>query len=224
VNIFKKCFGHLYYFQNAFLNDYFIKRRIFYTLTGERIGYTLRVFKSKTHSIKGEIMDYLKEILRLLHIVGGMYWFGSVMTMYFFITPTVAATGDAGQQFMKQLGSKSGFSNSILIAALGTGLAGVSLYWLDSNGFKSEWMNSSVGTGFGIGGFFGVIALVFGIVVNRTIAAIGKLGMQIQGKPTPEQLARMQILQKRSANALKFTTYSLIVSAFFMATARFLMF
>ena len=169
-------------------------------------------------------MDYLKEILRLIHILGGMYWFGALMTMYFFITPTVAAIGDAGQQFMKQLGGKSGFSNSILIAALSAGAAGAWLYWIDSNGFQSDWMNSSTGTGFGIGGFFGAIAMILGIVVNRTIAAAGKLGMQIQGKPTPEQMARMQALQKRSATALKFTTYSLIVSAFFMAIARFLVF
>lgn len=169
-------------------------------------------------------MDYLKEILRLIHIVGGMYWFGAAMTTYFFVTPTVAATGEAGQQFMKHLGSKSGFSNSILRAAIAAAVAGAWLYWQDSNGFQSEWMNSSVGTGFGIGGFFGAIALISGIVVNRTIAAVGKLGMQIQGTPTPEQMARMQALQKRSVTAMKFTTYSLIVSAVFMAIARFLVF
>jgi hypothetical protein len=189
-----------------------------------RIEYAEQVFESGKDSIKGEIMDYLKETLRLIHIVGGMYWFGAVMTMYFFITPTVTATGDTGQQFMKYLGGKSGFSNSILRAAIAAAFAGAWLYWIDSSGYTSDWMNSSAGTGFGIGGFFGAIALVLGIVVNRTIAAAGKLGMQIQGKPTPEQLARMQALQKRSAIALKFTTYSLIVSAFFMAIARFLVF
>jgi len=169
-------------------------------------------------------MDYLKEALRLIHILGGMYWFGAVMTMYFFITPSVAVVGDAGQQFMKQLGGKSGFSNSILGAALGASVAGLWLYGIDSGGFQSDWMHSSAGTGFGIGALFGAIALVLGIVVNRTIAAIGKLGMQIQGKPTPEQLARMQGLQKRSATALKFTAYSLLISAFFMAISRYLVF
>jgi len=166
-------------------------------------------------------MDYLKELLRLVHIVGGMYWFGSVLAMYFFITPTVAATGDAGQQFMRQLGSKSGFSTSILIAALSAGVAGAWLYWIDSNGFQSDWMKSSSGSMFGLGGFFGAIALTFGIIVNRTIAAIGKLGAQIQGKPAPEQMTRMQMLQKRSGMAMKYTAYSLIVSGALMGAARF---
>ena len=169
-------------------------------------------------------MDYLKVALRLIHIVGGMYWFGAVITMYFFITPSVAAVGDAGQQFMKQLGGKSGFSNSILGAAVSASVAGIWLYSIDSSGFQSDWMRSSAGMGFGIGALFGAIALALGGVVNRTTAAVGKLGMQIQGKPTPEQAARMQALQKRSSTALKFTAYSLMISAFFMAIARYLVF
>src|ERR1700752_181942 len=100
------------------------------------------------------IMDYLKEVLRLIHTLGGMYWFGSGMTMYFFITPSVAATGDAGQQFMKQLGGKSGFSNSILGAAVSACVAGGWLYGIDSGGSQSQWMRSSTGMAFGIGGVF----------------------------------------------------------------------
>jgi uncharacterized membrane protein len=166
-------------------------------------------------------MDYLKEALRLVHILGGMYWFGAVMMMYFYVTPTVMATGDAGQQFMKYLGGKSGLSNSILVAAVSVAIAGAWLYWIDSQGFQSEWVTSSSGLVFGLGGFFGAIALVLGIVVNRTIAAVGKLGAQIQGKPTPEQMAQMQMLQKRNGMAMKFTVYALIVSAACMALARF---
>lgn len=170
-------------------------------------------------------MDYTKEILRLIHILGGMYWFGSVLMMYFFVTPSVVATGDAGQQFMKYLGGKSGLSNSILVAALGSALAGAWLYWIDSNGFQSTaWMTSSSGATFGLGGVFGAIALVLGIIVNRTIAAIGRLGAQIQGKPTPEQMSQMGSLQIRNATAMKFTVYSLIISAICMAGARFLVF
>ena len=168
-------------------------------------------------------MNYLKEILRLIHILGGMYWFGSVLMMYFFVTPSVVATGDAGQQFMKYLGGRSGLSNSILVAALGSALAGAWLYWIDSNGLQSSaWMTSSSGVTFGFGGIFGAIALVLGIIVNRTIAAIGRLGAQIQTKPTPEQMVQMQALQNRNAMAMKFTVYSLIISAVCMAGARFL--
>lgn len=167
-------------------------------------------------------MDYLKEFLRLVHILGGMYWFGSVLAMYYFITPTVAATGDAGQQFMRHLGGKSGFSTSILIAALSAAVAGASLYWIDSEGLRSGWVQSSTGITFGLGGFFGAIALTLGIVVNRTLAALGKLGMQIQGKPSPEQMAKIQALQKRAGMATQYTCYMLIISATLMALARYI--
>jgi hypothetical protein len=122
---------------------------------------------------------------------------------------------------MKYLGGKSGLSKSILVAALSAAIAGAWLYWLDSNGLTSEWMKSSSGSLFGLGGLFGGVALTFGIVVNRVLAALGTLGAQIQGKPTPEQMARLQTLQKRNAVAMKYVTYSLILSAMCMAAARF---
>jgi len=170
---------------------------------------------------KGAGMDYLKEVLRLIHIVGGMYWFGAVMMMYFFVTPSVMATGEAGQQFMKYLGGSSGLSKSILRAAMLSAFAGAWLYWIDSSGFQSDLMKSSAGTMFTLGGFFGAVALTFGLIVNRALAALGKLGEQIQGKPTAEQMAQMQALQKRNGMAMKYATYALIVSAVCMALARF---
>lgn len=167
----------------------------------------------------------LKEILRLIHILGGMFWFGSTLMMYYFVSPTVAATGDAGQQFGGYLGAKSGLSKAILIAAVSSALAGAWLYWIDSNGFQSTaWMTSSSGAVFGLGGIFGAISLVLGIIVNRTIAAMGRLGAQIQGKPTPDQMTQMSSLQIRNATAMKYTAYSLIIAGICMAGARFLVF
>jgi len=161
------------------------------------------------------------EVLRLVHIVGGMYWFGAALVMYFFIMPSVMATGEAGQQFMKYFGGNSGVSKSVFWAAMLSGFAGASLYWIDSQGFQSAWMMSSSGLLFGLGGFFGALALTFGIIVNRTIAALGKLGAQIQGKPTPEQMAQMQMFQKRNGIMLKYTAYALMAAAVCMSLARY---
>ena len=166
----------------------------------------------------------LKEILRLVHIIGGMYWFGAALMMYYFVSPSVAATGEAGQQFGGYLGGKSGLGTSMLVSSISSALAGAWLYWINSNGFQSPWMTSTSGFTFGVGGVFGAIALTFGIIVNRTLAAMGRLGAQFQGKPTPEQMAQMQVLQARNAMAFKITTYSIIISAVCMAGARFLVF
>ncbi|HSG45993.1 MAG TPA: hypothetical protein VLA72_22875 [Anaerolineales bacterium] len=166
-------------------------------------------------------MNYLKEILRLIHILGAMYWFGAALMMYYFVSPTVAATGDAGQKFGSYLGGKSGLGKSMLVTSIASAVAGAWLYWINSNGMQSAWMTSSSGIVFGLGGIFGAIALTFGFIVNRTIAAMGRLGAQIQGKPTPEQVGQMQSLQARNAKAFRITTYTIIISAVCMAGARF---
>ncbi len=52
-------------------------------------------------------MHYLTIVLRLLHVVGGAFWFGSAMMVGFMITPTVAATAEVGQKFMAALVQKA---------------------------------------------------------------------------------------------------------------------
>jgi len=103
-------------------------------------------------------------------------------------------------------------------------LAGASLYWIDSGGLTSAWMHSGAGLGFGIGAFFGLIGFVFGMQVGNTNGALAKLGAQIQGKPTPEQMAQIGALRKRLSIVSPINAYSLILAALFMAIARYLQF
>ena len=102
-------------------------------------------------------MDYLKEFLRLVHIVGGAFWYGSAILMGFFISPTVSATGEAGQKFIGYLVKNKGITKVIATAAGLTVLAGGILYWIDSDGLSSAWTRSGPGLVFGIGGIFGMI-------------------------------------------------------------------
>ncbi len=166
-------------------------------------------------------MDYLHIVLRIVHIGAGVFWVGGVLMTVVFIAPTVGALGDAGPKFMAHLVKNLKFTTRMSIAAGLTALAGAWLYWIDSGGFQSAWMMSSVGTGFGIGSFFGAVGFVFGILIGRTTNALMKLGEQMQGKPSPEQLTRFQTLQKKQAFYSRTTAISLIISVVFMAMARF---
>jgi uncharacterized membrane protein len=169
-------------------------------------------------------MDYLLLALRLIHILGGIFWVGGALFMNFFIGPTVAATADVGQKFMGQLMTKAGVSGRLTAAAIATVLAGIALYWIDSNGFTSAWLSSGPGRGFGIGAFFALVGLGAGIMVGRNATALGQLGAQIQGKPNPEQVQKLQALQKRQAIIGPINVYSLILAAIFMAISRYLVF
>jgi len=163
-------------------------------------------------------------ILRLVHIFTAIIWGGGALMMEFFIGRSVVATGESGQEFVKHLMTKLRMHNFMTVMAISTVLAGVLLYWHDSNGFTSGWMKSSTGIGFTIGAVFGLIAFVFGAIFGSSNAKLAQVGGQIQGKPTNEQLSQIQSIQKRIKTVAPIHVYSMILAMIFMATARYFVF
>jgi uncharacterized membrane protein len=166
-------------------------------------------------------MNYLMLVLRLIHILAGVFWVGGGMISAFFLTPAVAATGDAGQKMMGYLVTKGHMSVRLTVAAILTVLAGVILYWIDSDGLTSRWTVSATGWGFGIGGLFALIGLGTGMMVGMNASKLGQIAAAAQGKPTPDQLAQMQAAQKQMALASKVSTAALVLALICMATARY---
>ena len=169
-------------------------------------------------------MNFLVLFLRLIHIFSGVFWVGSSLMSYFFITPTVAATADAGQKFMAHIITKANLSTRIAISAVLTVLAGGWLYLIDSQGLTSSWQSSGPGVGFGIGGLFALIGLIFGLLIGRNSNILGKLAGEIQGKPTSEQMSKIQAAQKHLKYAAPVSTIALILALICMATARYWVF
>lgn len=168
-------------------------------------------------------MTYLIWLLRIVHIVGGVFWVGGTLTMAFFIAPTVGATGEAGQKFVGHLMNNLKFSNRMAAAAGLTILAGLTLYGLDARA-GAAWLRSGFAIGLGIGAAFALIGFIFGLLVGRTTKAMAELGAQFQGKPSPAQLAQMQSLGKRQASYANSSAALLIIALVFMAIARYLIF
>ena len=167
------------------------------------------------------MLHYLFLVLRFLHVFGGAFWFGSAMMVGFMVTPTVAATGEVGQKFMAALVQKANLTKRIAAAGGLTILAGAGLYWMDSNGLTSAWMKSSPGVVFFIGGFFGLIGFIFGMLIGKNVNTIVKTGSEIQGKPTPEQLGVIQAAQKQLKVVGPISSFSLIIAAICMSVARY---
>lgn len=166
-------------------------------------------------------MIYLIWLLRILHIVGGVFWVGGTLFMTFFVTPTIGATGEAGQKFVGHLMNNLKLSNRMSAAAGTTVLAGLILFGLDARAGAS-WVRSSFAIGLGIGAVLAIIGMVFGIMLGRTNKAMAQLGAQMQGKPSANQVAEMQSIQKQQATYSRLTTISLILATIFMAIARYL--
>jgi len=166
-------------------------------------------------------MIYLIWLLRIIHIVGGIFWVGGTLIMTFFIGPTLGAIGESGQTFIGHLMNNLKFSNRMSAAAGSTILAGFILYWIDSQGFTSAWMSSGAGRGFGIGAAFALIGFVFGIMTGRSTKAMAQLGAQMQGKPSPDQLTQMQEIRRRQATYSTLAAVTLVLASIFMAIARY---
>jgi len=157
-------------------------------------------------------------LLRITHIVAGVFWVGGSVVMTFFIGPAVGAIGDAGPKFMADLINNRKFSNRMAMASGLTLLAGFLLYIRGG----AALMGTSFGIGLGIGALFGVISFIFGITIGRTVKAMAQLGAQMQGNPSPEQRSQMQALQKRQRTVSTIATWSAIFSTVFMSIARYL--
>jgi uncharacterized membrane protein len=169
-------------------------------------------------------MNILMVILRFVHVSAGVFWGGGALFMEFFVSPTIAATHEAGQAFAQHLSNKIRLHVFMSIAAGSTVLAGALLYWIDSDGFSSAWMKSGAGIGFGIGAVFGLVAFVFGFIFGRSTARLGEIGAQIKGKPTSEQITEIQAIQKRMKMVSPYHKIAMILAIVFMGTSRYLVF
>ena len=166
-------------------------------------------------------MIYLIWLLRIIHIVAGVFWVGGTLIMTFFIGPTIGATGEAGQKFVGHLMNDLKFSNRMSAAAGSTILAGLSLFGLDARA-GANWLRSGFATGLSIGAAFAVVGFISGLMIGRTTKEMAQLGAQMQGKPTPDQLTQMQAIRKRQATFSTISATTLVLAVIFMAIARYL--
>jgi len=166
-------------------------------------------------------MTYLIWLLRIIHIVSGVFWVGGTLVMTFFVVPTIGATGEAGQKFVGHLMNNLRFSNRMATAAGLTILAGLILYGLDARA-GAAWLRSSFAIGLGIGAVFALIGFGFGLMIGRTTKAMAQLGAQMQGGPSPAQLTQMQTIRKQQATYSMISTSALVLATIFMAISRYL--
>ena len=164
-------------------------------------------------------------LLRLLHIISGVFWVGSVLFFARFLLPTATALGPAAGPVMDHLARVKKVPQALIAAGFLSILSGLALYWKDSAGFQSDWMRSATGMTFGTGGVLALIAILIGITVNRPTAdRLGELMAAIQsggGPPSPEQTASMHALQARLRTALRIVAVILLLATAAMALARY---
>jgi uncharacterized membrane protein len=164
-------------------------------------------------------------LLRLIHILAGIFWVGSALLVAGFLLPTVRATGPEGGRFIQHLMVRRRLSVYLAIAMLLTVLSGFAMYARVSAATNGAWAGTPPGIAYGFGGLAAVLGAVIGMVMGgasaRRMAAIGQRITEA-GIPTPEQQAEMERLQGRMALGSRLTAGLLLLSAAAMAVARYL--
>ena len=167
----------------------------------------------------------LQIVLRLVHIVLGAYWVGSVFFLAMFLEPSIRAAGPDGGKVMLQIFNR-GFLKFVPFMAVLTVVAGIWLLYIWSNGFDPSQMGSPMGIVLSTGGAFGIVALAVGAgVMAPTGNRMWKIALRMPAVTEDAErtalTADMGRLRPRMAVAGRIVAVLLLVAICCMAVARY---
>ena len=167
-------------------------------------------------------MDLL--LLRLIHILAGIYWVGSAFVFFLFVQPTVQATTPEGQRFMLHLLRNRRYTEVGLGAAILAVAAGAILFWRDSNGLQLAWMSRPPGLGFTVGALAGPTALTLFLIAYPTGRRLVDIGSRLEAErrpPTDDEQRTLASAQQTVRRAGLTILVLLAIAAASMSTARY---
>ena len=165
-------------------------------------------------------------VLRIVHVLGGIFWLGSGLFTSFFLIPALGRLGPAGAgPVMGALQQRRLFTILPIVAVL-TILSGIRLLQIASAGFSAAYFDSHTGQTFLWSGVAAVIAFVLSLLVSRPAAVrLGQLSASLATMPEAERAARsteVERLRRRSGVSSTVAMILLVGSAIGMAVARYL--
>jgi uncharacterized membrane protein len=164
---------------------------------------------------------------RIIHILAGIAWAGSVFLFVLYVQPSVAAIAPAGAPFMAELLGKRKVVNMLIGLGSTTVIGGLFLYWHNwqAYGGFGDWISSAFGAVITAGAVAAIIALGIGIFGTRPnvmrVLALGRQAAEAGG-PTPEQAAELARTQVRLKTFARASLALIALSALTMAIGRYL--
>jgi hypothetical protein len=170
-------------------------------------------------------MDVLMIVLRLIHIVAGVFWAGAVFINEGFLLPTVKALGPVGGQFMRHLIGVKKYSVRIATSGFLVILSGIGMYWRNGSLSAGSWYRSHSAMVYGIGGISAIIALGFGLTfILRAASKLNEIGNAVQasgGPPSAEQAATIGVMQNRMSTGSHIVAGLIAITVIAMAIGRY---
>lgn len=163
--------------------------------------------------------------LRVIHVIGGTFWAGSLLLMSFFLLPAMVEAGPAAGAVSAGL-EKRKLLNWLPVVALLTILSGLRLLMRASGGFGGAFLQTTQGQAYVVAAIASVIALLLGLTVSRpAMNAAGRLVAQVPDA-APEAraglMAQAAALRLKSAQAVRVIALLVLLSAVVMSVARYL--
>lgn len=152
-------------------------------------------------------------VLRLVHILSGVFWVGTMMFNSAFLFPALKEAGPDGAKVAAGL-AKRRFMIVMPIVALLTIASGIWLFSVVSGGGQPTFMQTRQAKTLIVGAICAIVAFLIGIIVVRP--AMTKAMAVGQSDPS-----RAQSLRIRADNAGRVVTLLLVLAAAAMAMARY---
>lgn len=131
-------------------------------------------------------MDPLLVLLRVVHVVGGVFWAGAVLFVVHFLEPAVRDAGPDGARVMQALQKRRYLDVMPVVASL-TLVSGFWLYWRTFGRVHPGPGASGAELWLGVGGLASLVAFVIGMAVMRPSSVrVGRLAAELAQAP-PER-------------------------------------
>jgi uncharacterized membrane protein len=165
-------------------------------------------------------------LLRLIHIIGGVFWVGTVFLIAWFLMPAQRAMGPAGLTFVEELMIRKKLRVYLILTMALTILSGLAMYARYMMLSHGQWGSSTMGEVLGFGALCGIVAGGIGASSGRRMGmkmvAIGEAIRNSGGPPSAAQQAELHTIENKAAGEMKLVAALLVIAVAAMASARYL--
>lgn len=163
-------------------------------------------------------------VLRLVHILAGLFWVGTGLFNTFYLGPALKSAGPVATGAVMGSMQRRHLFTVLPVAALLTILSGLRLLWIASAG-DPHWFQHRVGHAYSVSGALAIIGFLIGMFVARpAMVRAGKLGQSAASDGASREMLATELgrLQKRAALGNLTAIVLVVLAAAGMAIARYL--
>jgi len=169
----------------------------------------------------------LMALMRLVHILAGIFWVGATLFLAGFLVPAIQAVGPSARPVMSQLMRQRRLQLWINVSMTLAIVAGLVLFGMDSKASGGGFGRSRRGITLSIGALLAIAAAGVGGAMSKPASKrLGEIAQRMDdaqrggGAPPADLVAQAAPLQAKLARSLNIMSWLLVLSAATMALSR----